>query len=141
MSDSGKASESIRGPSCSTTATISSVQASSSISCTEYSEVRRNGEAHVLLDVRVQEQFDLCSLEGSINLPLEKLEEKLSFVEELSEGTKPVYCLCRRGIASASATTILNAAMENFPNLHSVKNIEGGLDSWRKKVDKTFPKY
>lgn len=141
MSDSALASSSTRGPSCSTTLAAPSVPESSFISCTEYSEVRSSGAPHVLLDVRAKEQFDLCSLDGSINLPLEILEQNMSFLEGLSGGTKPIYCLCRRGIASAIATNLLISALRKSSKLHSVKNIEGGLESWRKKVDKTFPKY
>eukprot|EP00980_Cylindrotheca_fusiformis_P018844 scaffold6278_cov105-Cylindrotheca_fusiformis.AAC.3 len=141
MRDSETATASSRGPSCTTTITTPIMPESLSISCKEYNEMRKKEEPHVLLDVRVKEQFDLCSLKDSTNLPLEKLQNNLSLVEELSGGTKPVYCLCRRGIASASATTLLNTARKNSSKIHSVKNITGGLDSWRREVDKSFPSY
>ena len=111
------------------------------ISCLDYAKLRRSGTPHVLLDVRVKEQFELCTLPGATNIPLEVLKESLGVVEELSEGTKPVYCLCRRGIASVAATKILQDAAQNHPNIHSVADISGGLDSWRRDVDNQFPKY
>jgi adenylyltransferase/sulfurtransferase len=144
MEDSQNASEAARGPSCSIgngRETSPSLPECSVASCSEYAKVRNEGEPHVLLDVRVREQFEICSLEGAINMPLESLKDNLHVVAELSEGTKPVYCLCRRGIASVAATSILNLAAATHPNLHSVKNIDGGLDAWRKEVDSSFPKY
>jgi adenylyltransferase/sulfurtransferase len=103
--------------------------------------LRQKNVDHILLDVRVKEQYSLCSLDGSINLPLEELEGKLGYVEELSAGKKTIYCLCRRGIASAIATNMLHEAMVQHPRIYRVINIDGGLNSWRKHADKTFPKY
>lgn len=141
MEDSAKASSSSRGPSCSTTTSVPPVPPSNNITCTDYSIIRKNNEPHILLDVRVKEQYELCNLEGAINLPLEELQDKLSFVENLSSGSKPIYCLCRRGIASAIATNMLLDAKEKYPNLHSVVNIKGGLNAWRDSVDGSFPRY
>ena len=135
-----KVSQAMRGPSCGIISPVY-IDPSLNISCLNYKSVRDKGENHILLDVRVKEQFELCSLEGAVNLPLEKLEEKLSDVEKLSGGKRTIYCLCRRGIASAHATNILNKAMSKHSQIYSVKNIEGGLDSWRDKVDGNFPKY
>jgi hypothetical protein len=36
---------------------------------------------------------------------------------------------------------LLNDIVAKHPEIHSVKNIEGGLDSWREDVDSSFPKY
>ena len=140
MEDSSKASSSSRGPSCATTVSAP-LLSSNNVSCTHYSLVRKSGKPHILLDVRVKEQYDLCNLDGAINLPLEELEAKLSYVESLSCGAKPIYCLCRRGIASAIATNMLLEAQRKHPNLHSIMNITGGLNSWRETVDSSFPKY
>lgn len=148
MEDSEKASQAARGPSCPingvkrlSSHTPPPVPKSLQINCHQYDEVRRKSEAHVLVDVRVPEQFDLCSLEGAVNIPLASLMDRLDVVEELSGGMKPVYCICRRGIASVAATNLLNDIVAKHPKIHSVKNIEGGLDSWREDVDSLFPKY
>lgn len=37
-----------------------------------------NNEAHVLLDVRAPVQFDICSLPGSLSIPLANLEKRIS---------------------------------------------------------------
>ena len=112
-----------------------------SISCQEYNELASSGLPHVLLDVRVREQFEMCRLDGAVNIPLRELEAKLERVEELSAGQKPVYCICRRGIFSADATRVLARVSEERPLIYSVKNITGGLLAWTEEVDPSFPKY
>jgi adenylyltransferase/sulfurtransferase len=93
------------------------------------------------LDVRVKEQYDLCSLPGAINIPLASIEKRMDEISKLSNGTKPVYCLCRRGNASVQATKLIFQAANQYPLIHSVKNITGGLDAWRANVDPSFPNY
>jgi adenylyltransferase/sulfurtransferase len=95
-----------------------------------------------LLDVRVRRQFEMCSLsQDAINVPLANLPEELERVAELSNGVKPVYCLCRRGIASSEATRILVEATKSHPGIFSPKNIRGGLVAWSNEVDPSFPIY
>eukprot|EP00934_Nitzschia_sp_Nitz4_P004145 Nitzschia sp. Nitz4//scaffold121_size67750//5327//6835//NITZ4_006061-RA/size67750-augustus-gene-0.127-mRNA-1//-1//CDS//3329534330//4135//frame0 len=143
MEQSEAATAKARGPSCSTNYPRPFVDLpdSNQVSPEEYNQARINGDNHVLLDVRVPEQFHLCGIEGAVNIPLRDLKNSLEEVEKLSDGTKPVYCLCRRGVASASATHILSEALASHPKIHSVINIMGGLDAWRAKVDDSFPQY
>lgn len=148
MDDSHEKTLGARGPSCQMNRMSDSKSDASdgekslpAISCSEYAKLRKSGTPHVLLDVRAREQFDLCTLSGATNIPLEILRDNLGDVERLSKGTKPVYCLCRRGIASVAATKILNDAAADHPNIHSATDISGGLDSWRRDVDHQFPKY
>mmetsp|Transcript_28572 Transcript_28572/g.60304 ORF Transcript_28572/g.60304 Transcript_28572/m.60304 type:complete len:644 (+) Transcript_28572:98-2029(+) len=143
MEDSQKSLENVRGPSVCAMPAPGDLSEEQNISCIKYNEVRRNGKPHVLLDVRVPRQYDMCSLDGSINLPLDQLETKLEMVAKLSKGELPVYCLCRRGIASAEATRIIQKSIENggLDGKHSVYNIAGGLNSWVKTVDSEFPQY
>ena len=115
-----------------------------SISCIEYNNnVRNIGQPHILLDVRVPRQYEMCSLDGSINLPLEELESQLvTMVGALSHGQLPIYCLCRRGIASTTASRIIQKSInDGNAAIHSVYNIAGGLQSWVDTVDSDFPEY
>jgi len=113
------------------------------VSCKAYEHVRREGTPHVLLDVRVPRQYEMCSLDGAVNIPLGDIEGSLDRIEDLSNGTKPIYCLCRRGIASAEATRILSeiASKGDRSGIHSVRNITGGLNVWAHEIDPTFPSY
>lgn len=109
------------------------------VSCRDYKQVRDLSAPHILLDVRAQRQFEMCSLEGATNIPLSSLSESLGEIEAL--GSKPIYCICRRGIFSMEATRILTEAMVLGLKIHSVKNILGGYTAWAEEVDSTFPKY
>lgn len=143
MADSAKSLVHVRGPSACAmpTTTNPSVPSEQNISCANYNKVRTSNQPHILLDVRVQRQYEMCSLDGSINVPLEELQTKLDLIKELSNNGKlPVYCLCRRGIASAEATRILGCN-NNDNNGVVVYNIEGGLTSWVQTVDPDFPQY
>lgn len=117
------------------------------VTCEEYSQIIEQQQPHVLLDVRVERQFEMCALPGAINIPLERLPGELEHIAALSEGTKPIYCICRRGIASAKAVRILLESLtarndgNDKAKLHSVRNIEGGLVAWQAQVDTSFPTY
>jgi adenylyltransferase/sulfurtransferase len=141
MKDSYDASATARGPSCSMPDKSPELEASISIDCIDYERLRQSQEPHILLDVRVKEQYDLCSLPGAINIPLGSVPQRMDDISSLSNGTKAVYCICRRGIASAMATKLILDSLQNFPSIHSVKNITGGLDEWRLQVDGSFPTY
>jgi adenylyltransferase/sulfurtransferase len=142
MEESYEASQTARGPSCSSVKTEpKNISNSLSVSCTEYDRIRDSGDPHILLDVRVKQQFDLCSLPGAINIPLASITQQMEHISTISNRTKPVYCICRRGNASVMATNMIVEGLQKYPNIHSVKNITGGLTSWRSKVDKTFPNY
>jgi len=80
-------------------------------------------------------------LPGAINIPLDSIPHKMEELSNLAKGYKPIYCICRRGIASVTATNIIANGALKYPNICSVKNIAGGYNSWRSKVDGTFPKY
>ena len=145
MTDSGDSMESVRGPIPSACVIPPSeiLTAEQNVSCLEYNDIRKNDQQHVLLDVRQARQYEMCSLDGAVNIPLDKLESQFDTVGKLSKSEIPVYCICRRGIASVDATRILQKSIDegNAHGIHSVYNISGGLNSWVETVDSDFPYY
>ena len=149
--DSEESLQCARGPSCSLSNNGSSNNNSNNhrlskeqhISCQDYNQLRQSGTPHILLDVRVPRQYEMCSLDNSINIPLEELPSKLNVVDELSNGELPVYCLCRRGVASMEATRMLQEynSVEGGGKIAAVYNIDGGLNEWVRSVDEEFPWY
>lgn len=145
MSDSEHDLKEARGPtgitneslSCERTIVPPDVQ----ISCSDYWGIRQQGIPHILLDVRVAQQFEMCALEGAINIPLANIQNELDRIAELSAGTKAVYCICRRGIASAEATKLMLESKAVKSGIYSVRNVTGGLSAWHNQVDSSFPKY
>jgi adenylyltransferase and sulfurtransferase len=69
-------------------------------------EVLEKKVEHILLDVRVTTQFEICSLPNSISkfqlnlldVPVSQLEKKFDELKELQKD-KIIYVYCRRGIA------------------------------------------
>lgn len=144
MADSDEASKAARGPSCAvneSTVGVEGLEDLQHITPDDYHMLRVQNEPHVLLDVRVPEQFALCSLPGAVNIQLKELHDRVAEVALLSNGTKPVYCICRRGKASVSATLLLNKVLTQHPKIKAVVNVKGGLDAWRQTVDESFPRY
>lgn len=112
-----------------------------SITCREYHKSVEGHEAHVLLDVRDQHQYNIASLPDSLNVPFDKLPEKLDTVRSAAKKRAPdggenvpVYVICRRGNDSQQAVQVLRSA-----GFSPVYDIAGGLQSWAQEVDPTFP--
>jgi adenylyltransferase/sulfurtransferase len=112
-----------------------------SITCKEYHRSVEGLKPHVLLDVRDHHQYVIASLPDSVNVPLDKLPEKVGTVRSAAErhapgggGNVPVYVICRRGNDSQQAVQVLRSA-----GFTSVYDITGGLQSWVQEVDSTFP--
>jgi len=59
--------------------------------------------------------------------------------EAANQGKLPIYVICRRGIASRSATDLLLST--EAANGGKVTNVEGGLLQWNATVDSQFPAY
>lgn len=78
------------------------------VTCLEYNSIRDKSTPHVLLDVRVRQQYEICSLRDSVNIPLGELETRMEEVKALSKNWEnQIYCICRRGIASKEATRVI----------------------------------
>jgi adenylyltransferase/sulfurtransferase len=91
----------------------------------------------LILDVRDPAQFDICSLPGSLNIPLDALPSRHADLEAWAKPGEPVFVLCRRGVLSSYAVQDLAAA---FPH-HNFFNVRGGLRAWASDVDPNFPIY
>lgn len=115
------------------------------ISAGAYHAVR--SEPHFLIDVRSPLEFEICHLPESLNVPLKDLALE-QVVQQLKEGiTKkcssgkdfPVFVVCRRGNDSQKGVLALREVLNGL-NV-SVRDIIGGLHSWAKDVDPSFPVY
>ena len=109
------------------------------ISCTEYAKIRKENTPHLLLDVRVKKQFEMCSLTGAVNVELGKIMNNSSEFESIvkDDSLIPIYCICRRGIASTEATRLISESLTSRP----VYNVVGGYNAWFKEIDNSFPTY
>lgn len=110
------------------------------VSVYEFNNARNNGQSNVLIDVRNANEFEICHIPGSLNLPIKDiLDEKLdvAVTTRLAAETLPVYVVCRRGNDSQLAVKRLQSICSQT----QPKDIVGGLHSWARYVDMTFPIY
>ena len=99
------------------------------------SELKRRldaGEELVLLDVREHEEVALCSIEGSLHIPMGELAVR--HVELDPE--RPTVCVCHHGIRSANVA----AALERF-GFPTLFNLTGGIDRWADEVEPGMRRY
>ena len=87
----------------------------------------------VVIDVRDEVQYDICKIDGTVNISLERIRK--SGVAEAATGKETVYVLCRRGVNSRIAQKLLKRE-----GVDAV-NVRGGLEEWRRTVDDKFPVY
>ena len=120
----------------------------------------------MLLDVREPVQFDIVRLKTAISWPLGKIKSEraaagaqrglrldsaqsvVALIEERAaslpcrEDPFLVVCLCRRGVDSVEAATLLNHMLnKDGKRGYDVCDVKGGLLAWAADVDQTFPIY
>jgi phage shock protein E len=71
----------------------------------DYKMLIANGA--VIVDVRTAEEFSAGHINGSKNIPLPTVKEKIS---DLKKSAKPIITVCRSGSRSAVAKSILSGA-------------------------------
>lgn len=86
---------------------------------------------HVLLDIRNPQEYDNEHIQGSINIPLNKLPKKIQTLPK----DKTIICVCRSGSRSREAVHILHAA-----GYEDVINLMGGIMAWRQTGGKVIRK-
>jgi rhodanese-related sulfurtransferase len=86
----------------------------------------------VLLDVRDKWEYDLCHIDGSINISLSEIAEKKDAL-----GKQPrTVVICHHGMRSAMAAEYLIS--EGF---REIVNLEGGIDAWASTIEQSMTRY
>jgi rhodanese-related sulfurtransferase len=98
------------GLTCSVVATPSNVP---SVTVAELRSARDGNPHAVLVDVRPFTQFRICSLRGSINIPLADLERNCESAMLDHGKSEPVFVICRRGVDSVAATAVGGGAQHD----------------------------
>jgi rhodanese-related sulfurtransferase len=87
----------------------------------------------LLLDVRRPDEIALCSIAGSLEIPLDELADRLDELDEHAQRTIVVYC--HHGVRSLSGAALLSA------NGFAATSLRGGIEAWSREVDPTVPTY
>jgi rhodanese-related sulfurtransferase len=95
-------------------------------------QLRRSDDPPVVLDVREGWELDICSLEGSMHIPLANLPQRAGDLPK----DRNVVVVCHHGVRSAQATMWLR----NQGYSRTI-NLAGGLDAWAHQIDPNMKVY
>ena len=85
----------------------------------------------VLIDVREEEEHDICNIEPSVHIPMNKIP---SHVDKLDKDTEYAI-ICHSGVRSHNVCFYLQ-------NLgYKVVNVNGGIHQWVIKIDSAMKIY
>ena len=88
----------------------------------------------LIIDVRPKDQFAICAIPGSTNVPLEDLE---TFIKNMTiNSNSTVVAVCRRGNASQKAVKILHST-----GIVRAVDVIGGITEYARTVDPSMPIY
>jgi adenylyltransferase/sulfurtransferase len=94
--------------------------------------MRDRGDDFVLVDVREPHEFAICSLPGSVKIPLGTLPQNLNRLSTADE----IVVHCKLGGRSAKAVQFLRDS-----GFRKVRNLAGGIDRWAAEIEPKMPRY
>ena len=104
------------------------------VSAAELSRRLDAGEDLLLLDVREPDEFEKARIEGSVLVPLDRVEEELDRLAEWK--ARPVVVHCKTGGRSAKVVRLLTEF-----GFEQVENLAGGSEAWSLTVDSDVARY
>ncbi|MBT3989610.1 MAG: sulfurtransferase [Rhodospirillaceae bacterium] len=102
------------------------------ITVEQLNELRSQNESHTLLDIREHHELAICSIEGSLDIPMNTLPENL---EKLPKD-EPLIVMCHIGGRSAQVAYWLH--QNGYEN---TLNLEGGIAAWAQNIDTGMAQY
>lgn len=86
----------------------------------------------MLLDVREPWEFDICHIEGSVNIPMAQIPQNMERFLDIEE----IVVICHHGIRSQH---VIRFMQQQFS--HTLVNLDGGVDAWAREIDADMPVY
>ena len=86
----------------------------------------------LLLDVREPWEFEICHIDGSVNLPMGQLPARL---DEL-DGHDEIVVICHHGVRSQQVIHYLR-----HQGRDGLVNLDGGVDAWARRIDPAMAVY
>jgi adenylyltransferase and sulfurtransferase len=122
------------------------------IAARDYARIKEAGKKrHLLVDVREKVQFDICNIEGSINVPFSDFQglPNMNYGNELVPdwfppslpAIAPIYVVCRVGNDSQVVAKRLKESGLDGNGKRYIGDIQGGFKAWREQVDGSWPDY
>jgi adenylyltransferase/sulfurtransferase len=85
-----------------------------------------------IIDIRDPEDFDIASIQGSVNIPRLQVESMLSTIPK----DKLIAIVCRFGTKSAGIARLLE---KNGWNENDIYVLDEGIISWATEIDPSMP--
>ena len=89
-------------------------------------------ESPLLLDVRETWEFEICHIDGSINIPMGKIPQQLEQLQTSDE----IVVICHHGVRSQQVIAFLLQQ-----EVTGLVNLDGGVDAWARTIDLDMPVY
>ena len=89
-------------------------------------------DSPVLLDVREPWEFEICHIDGSINIPMGQIPQQLQQLQATNE----IVVICHHGIRSQQVISFLRQQ-----SITGLVNLDGGVDAWAREIDADMPVY
>jgi rhodanese-related sulfurtransferase len=93
---------------------------------------RADAVEHMLIDVREPWETELCSIDGSLDLPMGEVQEALDRIPN----DRPVVVLCHHGMRSMQVVGWLRGQGRN-----NATNLRGGIELWAARVEPDMRRY
>jgi len=84
------------------------------------------GAPPVLLDVREPWELGICTLPGTVHIPMGQVSARIGELDPARE----TVVICHHGVRSFHVARLLQA--QGFGN---VVNLRGGVDAWAREID------
>ena len=97
------------------------------------SELLKQPNAPILVDVREKWEFDTAHIENSLLMPMGEVPSRAN--NEL-DPDEPIIVICHHGARSLNVTMWLR--QQGFENAQSMS---GGIDGWSRTIDPAVPRY
>ena len=121
----------------------------------EMQQLQQDGNSPLILDVRETTQFDICHIDGSINIPYSSIEsdwnDSAKVSQDLSDAfshlnadfkhNTPIHVMCRFGNDSQLVVRKLKKLGLDDDGRRWIGDVRGGLQSWKRDVDPLWPEY
>ncbi|MCJ1307585.1 Urmylation protein [Agyrium rufum] len=144
---------------CGITQPINVLKAEERVSAIQLRELMQTAQP-LIVDVRDKTQFDICHLNGSLNIPYRRfdaLNMPNDDCPEVSPGDgsqdnlladlrataagRPLYMICRHGNDSQLAVKKIQDLGSEEELGRNVFDVKGGFRAWREQVDTSWPDY
>ena len=103
-----------------------------SIKVSELKQKIDQNDAFILIDVREEDKYEICSIEQARLIPLSIFQERYTELDS----DKEYVIHCKKGGRSARVCEFLLGQ-----GFKSVKNLEGGILAWADEIDDSLEIY